>query len=433
MTKSTLRKLTALVLIILFLSIIHSSGIIKLYSADCNKNYKVKDFKNYQASGIRIFINGTAHGVGAQNWTWASSQEWCKGYGTKNEPYLIENVNAGIDIVNSNCFFIIRYCLLFDLLIFNTSNAVLFNNSIRVRDYNEISIIESKNFNISNNYISSSTMYGINLNSCKNFSIFNNKLIEIDNYAIYCTDCLKLNIVNNYLTTYYYHLLKSIYFSNVNFSKIIGNILQFWKVDYHIFLYYSNYNFIHNNSILSSHGFSSLYLHESSFNNITNNLFQEESQGIFLWAGCCNNRILYNNISHTNDGIRISQESNNNLIILNQIEYIRSDEITDGNGITISESNFNIVLNNTLKNSKYGIELSFSNYNIIKFNQITEYTSGCIKETSCEGNIITDNYCSSSTAPSDNGNGINWYFSIFLFIGLGLLAIILITKIKTKK
>ncbi|MFX0020126.1 MAG: NosD domain-containing protein [Promethearchaeota archaeon] len=425
MKKSNLRKLIVFVLITLLLPINHNSGIIKLYSANYNKSDK-------PLVGP-IFINGTAHGVGAHNWTWASSQEWCAGNGTLNDPYLIENIRAGIHIINSNCFFVIRYCIT-HLLISNTSNGVLFNNSLRY--YNDITIIESKNFNISNNYIFRSETYGISLNLCNNFTISNNKLIEINNYAIYCTDCLNLNIVNNYLITmdtYHYHLLKSIYFSNVNFSKMIGNIMQFLKVDYHIFLHYSNYNFIHNNSILSSHGFSSLYLQESSFNNITNNSFQEESQGIILWEECCNNRILYNNISHTYDGIRISQESNNNLIILNQIEYIKNDEITNGNGITISESNFNIVLNNTLRNGKYGIELSLSNYNTIKYNKITEYLLGCIKETSCEGNVITDNYCSSSIAPLDKVNGMNWYFFVFIFIGLGLLAIILVTKIKIKR
>ncbi len=431
MTKSTLKKSTALVLIIIFLPIIRSSGIIKSYSANC---IKIDKIKIYPSPAIHIFINGTARGVGAQNWTWARSQEWCNGNGTKNDPYLIEDVYAVIDIVNSNCFFVIRYCLFGDLLILNTSNAVLFNNTLN-NPNNEITIIESKNFNISDNYISRSQTHGINLNLCNNFTISNNKLIEIDNYAIYCTNCLNLNIANNYLRTmdtYFYHLYKSIYLSNVNFSKISGNILQFWKVDYHIFLYYSNYNLIHNNSILSAHGFSSLYLQESSFNNITNNLFQEESQGIFLWKGCCNNRMFYNNITHINDGIIVSQESNNNLIILNKIEYIRSDEITEGNGITISESNFNIVLNNTLKNDKYGIELSKSNYNTIKYNEILEYTLGCIKETSCEGNIIADNYCPSSVVPSDDNNGINWYFFTFIFIGLGLLAIILIRKIRKR-
>ncbi|MFW9947483.1 MAG: NosD domain-containing protein [Candidatus Odinarchaeota archaeon] len=431
MTKSTLKKSIALVLIIIFLPIIRSSGIINSFSANCIKNDKIKI---YLSPAIHIFINGTARGVGAQNWTWASSQEWCQGSGTKNDPYLIENVYAVIDIVNSNCFFVIRYCLFGDLLILNTSNAVLFNNTLN-NPNNEIKIIDSRNFNISDNYISRSTTHGISLNLCNNFTISNNKLIEIDNYAIYCTNCLNLNIENNYLTTmntYYYHLLKSIYLSNVNFSKLNGNILQFLKVDYHIFLYQSNYNLIHNNSILSSHGFSSLYLQESSFNNITNNSFQEESQGIFLWEGCCNNRILYNNISHIYDGIRISEESNNNQIILNQVEYIRSDGITDGNGITISDSSFNVVLNNTLKYSKYGIELTLSNYNVIKYNEILEYTLGCIEETSCEGNVIADNYCSSSIAPSDNDNRINWYFFIFIFIGLGLLAIILITKIRKR-
>lgn len=220
---------------------------------------------------------------------------------------------------------------------------------------------------------------------------------------------------------------------NVNFSKISGNTLDFWDGYNNIVLHYSNYNLIHNNSVLSLEAFSRLYLFKSSFNNISNNLFQGESPGIILLMGSCSNIISHNNISHIHDGITLYSESNYNLIIMNQIIYDINYDPIDGNGIKVLDSNHNNISNNKIQNSQFGIELSKSNYNIIKYNEIREFTLGCIRETSCEGNIITDNYCSSSTAPSDKDNGINWYFSVLIFIGLGLLAVILITKIRSKR
>ena len=68
-----------------------------------------------------IYINAIATGVGAQNWTWARTQDWCrKGDGSYGNPYVIENVtiNAGgvewvscIKIINSkNDYFRIQNC-----------------------------------------------------------------------------------------------------------------------------------------------------------------------------------------------------------------------------------------------------------------------------------------------------------------------------------
>ncbi|MFW9947482.1 MAG: NosD domain-containing protein [Candidatus Odinarchaeota archaeon] len=442
MKKSSL-KIFSILISLLF--IIHYFDSIQPRSLNTNKKDIIPKLKNQQTLDITILINGTAKGVGAHNWTWASSQEWCTGNGTSSDPFLIENISishysiidtVGIDIINSVNHFIIKNCTFYrfayGIIISNSTNGKLFNNTINYC-YEGITITESQNFNISLNFFRQTNIHVFYLENNNNITISKNKVVDIGNYGIYCINNLNLNLIDNIFDSIFsIYVLYYILFANVNESSIIRTIGFSPGYD-NIVLQFSNNNSIKNNSILSYQHNSRISLYKSSYNTISNNKLIGDSQGIILAGGSCNNRILYNNISHIHDGIKISQESNNNLIILNQIKYNISDEITDGNGITISESNFNNILNNTLKNNKYGIELIESNYNIIKYNQITEYSSKCILEISCQGNIITNNYCSSSIAPSDNDNGINWYFSIFIFIGLGLLAIFLITKIKTKK
>ncbi|MFW9880661.1 MAG: right-handed parallel beta-helix repeat-containing protein, partial [Candidatus Thorarchaeota archaeon] len=90
-----------------------------------------------------INIDGTATGVGAHNWTWAESQYWCSGFGTDNEPYIIENLiisgfgvenSNGIDIRNSNVSFIIQNCKIYNtetngIYMENVNNSQLINNN----------------------------------------------------------------------------------------------------------------------------------------------------------------------------------------------------------------------------------------------------------------------------------------------------------------
>lgn len=88
-----------------------------------------------------ITINDIETGIGAHDWAWAETQPWCKGSGTEEEPYLIENGvlnglnnNFTIKINNSRKYFVIQNCSLFNTSIAihltNISNGILFNNTI---------------------------------------------------------------------------------------------------------------------------------------------------------------------------------------------------------------------------------------------------------------------------------------------------------------
>ncbi|NVM18784.1 MAG: right-handed parallel beta-helix repeat-containing protein [Candidatus Lokiarchaeota archaeon] len=109
-----------------------------------------------------IEIDGSATGIGAHNWMWAESQSWCSGAGTWSDPYIIENLDInglgteyGINIQNSDVFFIIQGCTIMNSFI-----------GIHLNNVNSSRLIDN---NCSNNY-----EQGITLRYCDNNTISGN-------------------------------------------------------------------------------------------------------------------------------------------------------------------------------------------------------------------------------------------------------------------
>jgi hypothetical protein len=82
---------------------------------------KLKRAGYWNLTGNPIYIDDLATGVGAHNWTWAETQPWCSGSGSWTEPYVIENVtidgqssDSCIEIRNSDAYFIVRNCSLYN-------------------------------------------------------------------------------------------------------------------------------------------------------------------------------------------------------------------------------------------------------------------------------------------------------------------------------
>ena len=90
-----------------------------------------------------IFINGEATGVGAHNWTWAEQQSWFGGgSGTEQFPYIIENLKIsgfgittlnGIEVINSNVYFIIQECEIYNsrggIFLQRVNNSLIIDNN----------------------------------------------------------------------------------------------------------------------------------------------------------------------------------------------------------------------------------------------------------------------------------------------------------------
>ena len=129
------------------------------------------------------------------DWKWVESQVWFGGgNGSKTNPYIIDDItingqNSGncIEIKNSNKYFIIRNCT-----IYNSSPGTYPNYEAGIR------FINVSNGKIINNEIINNGGYGIYLSlDIENIIIANNTVNNNDNTGIRCWDGIALNVFNN--------------------------------------------------------------------------------------------------------------------------------------------------------------------------------------------------------------------------------------------
>ena len=187
---NSLRKLVLQKKLFLSLIIVGFCLILCTFCKDINKktipNCK-GDLKNSDVS-LSILIDNDGGTEGAITWEEATFLEWCSGSGTLSDPYIIEDLeidameqNSGILILDSNVYFIIRNCT-----IYNSSNT---EAGIKMVNVNNGFILEN---NISNNYGS-----GIYLSNSDDNSIDDN-IINNNIFGIYMANNSQLNnIVNN--------------------------------------------------------------------------------------------------------------------------------------------------------------------------------------------------------------------------------------------
>jgi len=170
----------------------------------------------WDLTGNPIEINGTANGVGAHNWTWAESQEWCNGYGNITHPYIIENVTINglasgscISIYNSIKYLTIRNCTLYNsgattydsgIRLENVTNGNIINNNCSNND-SGIFLKEGNNVNITENYAVDNGYAGVFLDSgTEDCIISENSLHRNDAYGIVTRTVIGCIISRNNLT-----------------------------------------------------------------------------------------------------------------------------------------------------------------------------------------------------------------------------------------
>ena len=160
-----------------FLSIMFTNSNIISITGDNNSINDISSPKTsyYNLTMDRIFINGSETGVGARNWTWAATQDWC----TNNSGHLyIENltINGGgsqscIEIVNSNNVnFTIKNCTLYNsgsssldagIKLVDTVGGKITENNISFNN-NGITLLNNNTGNlITYNTIANNTLYGL--------------------------------------------------------------------------------------------------------------------------------------------------------------------------------------------------------------------------------------------------------------------------------
>jgi len=322
-------------------------------------NFSVEQnfIENIECSALQapIFINDTATGVNAHNWTWAEEQPWCSGSGTDIDPYIIQNLTINgfetascIEIRNSTVFFIIKDCMLYNsstssdnagIKLVNVNNGTLFNNNC---SFNE-------NFGI---YLSESDFNNITENTANN-----NGGIGIIIYIDCNNNIVSGNTANNNND--------GIYIGESDNNIITGNTANYNQ--YGITDQWGWYNTLSRN-IANYNTESGMYFSTSNFASISDNTANGNYEGIFLEGLNFNNTLAGNNI--------------------NGNDY----------GIYLYRSDFNNISGNNIKNNEYGIyfevpipSYSCDDYNITK-NILYNNTVGIYFELNSDNNSIYENF-----------------------------------------
>ena len=224
------------------------------------------------------------NGGTADAYTWAEIDQltyWITGSGTGNDPYIIEDLiidghqaDSSISIIDSEEVFIIQNCVLT-----NSTDATSYDAGINLDD--------TTNGTIQYNNISWNIGNGICLReTSENITIFNN------------------TIHNNY---------RGIYFFRGDNSNITENVI-YTNTDEGIYLYQSENNLIYNNTIYDS-GDNGIQLWYGEFTEILNNtIYNCADAGILLDNDSFNNTMSGNSLYNNGDyGIYMSESSSNNI------------------------------------------------------------------------------------------------------------------------
>ncbi len=350
------------------------------------------------------------------NWSNAVSLGWCKGEGSWDNPYIIENMTidasnsplgSGIFIENSdNYYFEIQNCTVFGasesgIYILNSNNGTVFNNTC-IESKNGIYIENSNNNTISENHVRLCSN-GIKIEKSNNVTLYNNTAYDCGNgillKASVANQSKNITIIQNNMTKCGLYIqgdqdqLKTHKIEN-NFAnnKPIHYYFNFSKLqplDFldsgQILLYYCNDSVISNvNASYSSCGLILYYCRNITINfcNFSFNKFQ----GIFQYYGT--NNTMVNNYDISNNGRHGIQIvfSNNNSIINNT--HIDNNLET---GIQTFSSDNNTISGNCLfNNTEYGIDVSFNSGYKIRNNSISNSQIG-LDISSSSDNIVSEN------------------------------------------
>lgn len=323
-----------------------------------------------------IFINGDigftkANGV-------------VRGNGTKDHPYVIENwsinenlIDSGIWIKNTNKYFTIRNCKIYNRTSYNYKTY-----GIRLGNV--------KNGTIENNRIKSN-YYGIYLYK----SDMNTISTNICNYSRYAGVFLEFSDSNTIINTICKDNCNGIVLEHSNLNTIRNNSLL--NNDEGLCVIDSKSNTINKNT-LKSNTYDSIFMFNTESNVITdNNCVLNGRNGIHLWYSDFNSIITNIGTSNGYEGICL-RDSDSNIIKYNTCYSNFYD------GIGIEESNDNIITDNICNsNNNNGVVLYDSNSNTIvnnscKLNKINGISIVRISDHS-DQNTIENNLCSS--------NGVN--------------------------
>ncbi|MBY8992462.1 MAG: right-handed parallel beta-helix repeat-containing protein [Candidatus Lokiarchaeota archaeon] len=248
-----------------------------------------------------IFIDGTATGVGAHNWTWAENQPWCTGLGTSISPYVIEGISRDgrgdgfcISVQNSEVFFEVRNCNLSNagfvfadaaILLNNVANATIIGNDLT--DNNFIGVLMD---NSDNNYITSNnaslTDLGILMTNSEFNYISGNTINDNIENAINIDD-------------------------NSNNNTVSGNTANHNNLGISIFSDSDN-NTVTDNTVMNNNIAGISILSQCDDNYVLNNEISDNNVGVSIATSDCHYNTIYNNTFTLNTKNGEDDSANNN-------------------------------------------------------------------------------------------------------------------------
>jgi parallel beta-helix repeat protein len=194
---------------------------------------------------------------------------------------------------------------------------------------------------------------------------------------------------------------------NSHYTNLTDNIIT--NNSYGIFLSYSSNNIISANTLSSSNKYG-IYSSYSNNNALTNNIISNNGNGIYLWISE-NNAFTGNAISNNNNGTYLERSDNNNFtsnVISNNQEGINLDSSgynslihntfssNNDNGIYIYHSTSNVVSDNTILNNSRGIYIGDSSNNILSDNNASNNQHGIYLYYSYNNIITSNNFTNNS-------------------------------------
>ena len=381
-----------------------------------------------------------------KNWTITEvSNEWCSGSGLINDPYIIENVtidasgfDSGIFIENSNIYFIVRNCSVYNAnsrgIRLNRVDHGNLHNNTSSQNNNGIFINRCNFINITNNYILDNSHNGLELSAfCDDNTISGNIAINNDqNGIVLRQECLFNNITNNTVSG---HTRAGILIqgesnnNNIKYNTVNDNPSE------GISLYWSHHNNVSVNKISNNKRYGILVKEESSNNIISQNSLIGCGIGFDIGNPATITTVSSNSIDATNlvNGKPLSYYKNEislqldnfsnagQVILLNCIKSSVSNlNLSYGGGISLYFGNNNEIIGNTVNHNYRGISLMRSDSNTISGNTANNNENGiylwdsdhnvisgniligndlCINEIYCVGNTITNNNCGEEGIP----------------------------------
>ncbi len=267
-----------------------------------------------------IFIDDFVPG---SDWAWAVTQTWCTGSGTEGDPYLLENLEIDglggdcINIQNSNAYFIIRTCTLYNgynaIYLNNVANGKLIENDFSNNVFGMHIYYSSYNEILGNDLYGDFSGTGISLLYCDNIIIDGN-FVENHFQGIRLEDCDENTIMGNTAYKNSNHGILLLY-DCIN-NIVTGNLVKDQKIWCGIILYQSNFNILSENTNEDNyqHG---IWVLDSSFNEFLGNIIRNNTLNGFDIENSFDNIFSENRVTDNDFGINVDSSSSDNLFYEN--------------------------------------------------------------------------------------------------------------------